>query len=55
MSRAEALVAALRAAFGETLQDVIVALGEVTIVVRSADHHAVALKLRDDPALAFAN
>jgi len=53
-SRTENLVAALKQALGDTLQDVIVALGEVTIVVRGADHHAVALKLRDDPALAFA-
>ena len=53
-SRTENLVVALKQALGDTLQDVIVALGEVTIVVRGADHHAVALKLRDDPALAFA-
>jgi len=54
MSRTESLVAALKEALGDTLQDVIVALGEVTIVVRGADHHAVALKVRDHPALAFA-
>lgn len=54
ISRAETLVAALRGVLGDALQDAIVALGEVTIVVRGADHHAVALKLRDDPTLAFA-
>ncbi|HQR56066.1 MAG TPA: NADH-quinone oxidoreductase subunit C [Burkholderiaceae bacterium] len=53
MSRTEALVGALREALGEKLADVIVALGEVTAVVRGADHLEVARALRDSSGLAF--
>jgi NADH-quinone oxidoreductase subunit C len=53
MSRADSLAGALRQALGDKLQDVIVALGEVTIVVRDADHLGVAKILRDDSGLAF--
>jgi NADH-quinone oxidoreductase subunit C len=53
MSRADSLAGALRQALGDKLQDVIVALGEVTIVVRDADHLEVAKILRDDSGLAF--
>jgi NADH-quinone oxidoreductase subunit C len=53
MSRAEELAGVLRETLGDKLQDVVVALGEVTIVVRGADHLAVATRLRTDPRLAF--
>ena len=53
MSRADRLADVLREALGDTLQSVDVALGEVTIVVRGADHPAVARVLRDDVRLAF--
>ena len=53
MSRADSLAGALRQALGDKLQDVIVALGEVTIVVRGVDHLAVARALRDDASLGF--
>jgi len=53
MSRAEILADALRDVFGARLQEVNVAVGEVTIVVRGADHQVVARMLRDDLRLAF--
>jgi len=53
MTRIETLTGALRLALGERLSDLIVALGEVTIVVRGRDQIQVARTLRDDPALAF--
>jgi len=54
MSRTESLVGALREVLGDKLQDVRVALGEVTIVIRGADHMHVARVLRDDGRLGFA-
>lgn len=53
MSRAEELAGVLRETFGDKLQDIVVALDEVTIVVRGADHLAVATQLQADPRLAF--
>jgi NADH-quinone oxidoreductase subunit C len=53
MSRADSLAGALRQALGDKLQDVIVALGEVTIVVRGSDQLDVSRALRDDARLAF--
>jgi NADH-quinone oxidoreductase subunit C len=53
MNRAESLAGALQEALGDKLRAVSIALGEVTIVVRGADHLAVATTLRDDPRLAF--
>ncbi|HUN91650.1 MAG TPA: NADH-quinone oxidoreductase subunit C [Burkholderiaceae bacterium] len=53
MSRIETLSGALRAAFGERLRSLDVALGEVTIVVDAVDLLAIATQLRDDPALGF--
>jgi NADH-quinone oxidoreductase subunit C len=53
LSRAESLATALREALGDKLQHVAVALGEVTIVIRGADHLAVARALRDDARLDF--
>jgi NADH-quinone oxidoreductase subunit C len=53
MSRADSLAGALRQALGDKLLDMIVALGEVTIVVRGGDHLDVSRALRDDASLAF--
>jgi NADH-quinone oxidoreductase subunit C len=53
MTRIESLAATLTSALGPKLQDMIVALGEVTIVIRSADQLDVARTLRDDPRLRF--
>ncbi len=53
MSRTETLAGVLRQALGGKLVDVIVALGEVTAVVRGADHLEVARVLRNDASLAF--
>jgi len=53
MSRIDTLAGALRQVLGDSLQDVIIALGEVTIVVRGGDHLSVARTLRDDARLAF--
>jgi NADH-quinone oxidoreductase subunit C len=54
MPRTEELAVALREALGTWLQSLTLALGEVTIGVRGADHRAVARVLRDDPRLDFA-
>jgi NADH-quinone oxidoreductase subunit C len=53
MNRLETLVDNLRSALGERIADLKVALGEVTIVVRAADHLTVARTLRDDARLKF--
>ncbi len=53
MTRTDTLVDSLKRALGARLVSVSVALGEVTIVVRAADHHDAALLLRDDPGLRF--
>ncbi len=53
MTRLETLAANLRAALRERIADMKVALGEITIVVRAADHLAVARTLRDDERLKF--
>ena len=53
MSRIDTLTRALRQALGDRLSDLIVALAEVTVVVRGRDQLQVARVLRDDAALAF--
>jgi NADH-quinone oxidoreductase subunit C len=53
MTRIESLAATLASALDARLQSTIVALGEVTIVVRGADQLEVARILRDDPRLRF--
>jgi NADH-quinone oxidoreductase subunit C len=53
MTRLETLAANLKTALGERIADMKVALGEVTIVVKAADHLAVARTLRDDERLKF--
>jgi len=52
-TRLETLQETLRAALGERLQSVTLALGELTAVVKAADLTAVFTTLRDDPALSF--
>lgn len=47
------LEANLRAALGDRIHSLTVALGEVTVVVKSGDYLASALLLRDDPSLKF--
>jgi NADH-quinone oxidoreductase subunit C len=49
----EALLARLQDALGDQIQASRIALGEVTIEVGPDDWHAVARRLRDEPALAF--
>jgi NADH-quinone oxidoreductase subunit C len=53
MTRLETLAANLKAALGDRVADMTIALGEITIVVRAADHLAVARTLRDDERLKF--
>ncbi|TWI66512.1 NADH-quinone oxidoreductase subunit C [Pseudoduganella lurida] len=48
----EALGGALASALGERVTTT-VALGEITLVVKANDYHAVMQTLRDDPALGF--
>jgi len=52
-TRIERLEANLRAAFGETLKTLVVANGEVTIVVSPVDYLATARALRDRADLGF--
>ena len=54
MSRLESLVDRLKAVLGDRIQDIVVALDEVTLRVKAADHLDVARALRDDSRLAFA-
>ena len=54
MTRTEALVGSLHSLLGERVASLSTALGEVTIVLKSAaDHLAVAQTLRDAPELRF--
>jgi NADH-quinone oxidoreductase subunit C len=53
MSRIDILVENLRGALGERLVSHTVALGEVTIILRSESHHDAALILRDEAGLKF--
>jgi NADH-quinone oxidoreductase subunit C len=53
MTRLETLAATLENALGPRLQNTVVALGEVTIVIKAADHLDVARILRDDARLQF--
>jgi NADH-quinone oxidoreductase subunit C len=54
MSRLDTLVERLKTVLGDRAHDVSVALDEVTLRVKAADHLDVARTLRDDPRLAFA-
>jgi NADH-quinone oxidoreductase subunit C len=53
MTRIESLIDNLQSALGDAIVSVGAALGEVTVVVKAAEHHAAALKLRDQPGLQF--
>jgi NADH-quinone oxidoreductase subunit C len=53
MTRLETLAATLENELGPRLQRTVVALGEVTIVIKAADHLDVARILRDDARLQF--
>lgn len=52
-TRLETLETSLRAALGDTVRSLDVALGEMTLVVGAADYLSVATRLRDDPSLGF--
>ena len=52
-TRLERLEARLRAAFGDTIGSLVVAHGELTLVVAPADYVATAKALRDDAELGF--
>jgi NADH-quinone oxidoreductase subunit C len=54
MSRLDSLVEQLKTVLGDRAHDITVALDEVTLRVKAADHLDVARTLRDDPHLAFA-
>jgi NADH-quinone oxidoreductase subunit C len=49
----DTLQAALRSTLGDQLKTLVLDRGEITIVVTAANYAAVALTLRDDPALKF--
>jgi len=53
MTRIETLVDNLRNALGERMVSHVVALGEVTLVVKAEAHHDAAVILRDDSSLGF--
>ena len=52
-TKLEVLETALRAVLGERLQQLTVALGEITIVVKAADYHTAMAALRDHADLRF--
>jgi NADH-quinone oxidoreductase subunit C len=52
-AKLDALQAALEAAHGPKIQQLVRDRGEIAITVKAADYQAVALQLRDDPTLAF--
>jgi len=52
-AKLDALQAALEAALGPKIQQLVRDRGEIAITVKAADYHAVALQLRDDPTLAL--
>ena len=53
MNRLDELCERLKSALGERLQSLVVALDEVTIVIKRHDHLSVARTLRDERALWF--
>jgi NADH-quinone oxidoreductase subunit C len=53
MNQLELLEANLRATLGEALVSLDARYGEITVVVRGADHVEAARRLRDDPSLRF--
>ena len=55
MNRLDELCERLKSALGEHLQSLIVALDEVTIVIKGQDHLSVARTLRDERTLSSSN
>ena len=53
MTRIETLRASLESVLGPLAQSIVLELGEITVIVKAADHIAAAGRLRDDPALQF--
>jgi NADH-quinone oxidoreductase subunit C len=53
MSRLDELSERLKSSLGDGLQGVVIALDEVTIVIKAQNHLSVASTLRDDSSLAF--
>ncbi len=53
MAHLETLVENLKAALGNAIVEITVALGEVTIVVKAQDYLSAGVTLRDDPRLRF--
>jgi NADH-quinone oxidoreductase subunit C len=53
MSRLDELSERLKASLGDDLQGLVIALDEVTIVIKAQNHLSVARTLRDDSSLAF--
>ena len=53
MNRLDDLSERLKSALGERLQSLVIALDEVTIVIKGQDHLSVARTLRDESALGF--
>lgn len=53
MNRLDDLAERLKSALGDRLQRLVIALDEVTIVIKGGDHLSVARSLRDDSGLAF--
>jgi NADH-quinone oxidoreductase subunit C len=52
-AKLDMLQAALEATLGPKITKLVRDRGEITVHVKAADYHGVALQLRDDPALAF--
>ena len=55
MNRLDELCERLRSALGERLQSLVVALDEVTVVIKGQDHLSVARTLRDEPVFRSSN
>ena len=53
MNRLDDLSERLKSALGDRLQGLVIALDEVTIVIKGQDHLSVARTLRDDSSLSF--
>ena len=52
-AKLDSLQAALEAALGDKITNLLRDRGEIAVTVAAADYHDVALRLRDDPSLAF--
>jgi NADH-quinone oxidoreductase subunit C len=52
-TKLDTLQAALEAALGSKITALVRDRGEISVTVKAADYHVVAMQLRDDPTLAF--